>query len=161
MEKVNGEETSIRLHSLMKGVARFHILVFTSDTLASPKRVLSAKTLAENMDRYLSQWRSRWVFSTTLRDGFEDKDLFKAHVISGSFSSDESGLESLLAKPVGDGKVFVDYSKVIHERYGCAWNKGQGGIIVVRPDSHIGYRVSGFDDQAWKDVDEYFRSILV
>lgn len=145
----------------MKGVARFHILVFTSDALASPKQSLIAKPLAENMGHFLSQWRSRWVFSTTLRDGFEDKDLFKAHVIAGSVSSDASGLESLLTKPAGDGKVFVDNTKVVHERYGCAWNKGQGGIIVIRPDSHIGYRVNGFDNQAWKDVDEYLRSILV
>ncbi|GJJ72070.1 phenol 2-monooxygenase (NADPH) [Entomortierella parvispora] len=160
-EKVGTNETSTRLQSLLKGVGRFHIVVFTSDTFASPKRALSAKPLAENMDHFLTEWRKRWFFSTTLRDGFEDTDLFKAHVVAGSVSSDVSGLELLMNKSMGNGKVFVDNTKVLHQRYGCAWNRGQGGIIVVRPDSHIGFRVNGFDGQAWKDVDEYLRSILV
>lgn len=154
------DKTPIRVHSLTRGVARFHLLVFTSDALASPTRALAAKTLAENVDHHLSKWRAKWIFSTKVRDGFEDQHLFKAHVIAGSISSDASGLESMLIKPIGDGKVYVDNTKVVHERYGCPWSRGQGGIVVLRPDSHIGYRVDGFGDQAWRDVDHYLRSIL-
>ncbi|KAF9336413.1 hypothetical protein BG006_008820 [Podila minutissima] len=33
-------------------------------------------------------------------------------------------------------------------------------IVIIRPDSHIGYRVEGLGKSSWADVDKYFRTTL-
>ncbi|KAG0044140.1 hypothetical protein BGZ83_010635 [Gryganskiella cystojenkinii] len=161
MLNVYDDDGTIHVQQIIRGIARFHILVFTSDQLAlSSKSAQAAKQLSQNLDRYRSHWRSRWTYGSSLNDGFEDQDLFKFHVIAGSVSTSSVDIGSLLGKGIGDGKLFVDATKSVYENYGYLWNRGQGGIVVVRPDSHIGYRVNGFEDEAWRDVDEYFGSIL-
>ncbi|KAF9907604.1 hypothetical protein BX616_000380 [Lobosporangium transversale] len=179
----------IRLHQILHGVGRFHILVFTSDMLLTSKTSASvsviqgastttAKELEHNINRYLSHWRAKWSYTSKVDDGYEDhKDLFKLHVISGGFGSitellrgtgDDTGDSSsksksfhvLATKSLGDGKLFLDSTKALHRKYGFSWSKGSGGIVVIRPDSHIGYRVVGAANPAWMDVEEYFTSIL-
>ncbi|KAG0213468.1 hypothetical protein BGX28_004323 [Mortierella sp. GBA30] len=158
--------TRLRVHDLMLGIGRFHILVFVADMLATTASgapiqgisTTSAKELADNIDRYSALWRSKWTYGADLNDGYKDKDLFKVHIIASSFSP--NGLGALIKRELGEGKAFLDHTKEVHEKYGFAWNRGHGGIVVVRPDSHIGYRVNGAQDQAWKDVNQYFSSIL-
>lgn len=60
------------------------------------------------------------------------------------------------------GKLFLDegariYKKQVFEGRGVG---AEGRIEVLRPDFHIGYRVNGLQDQAWKDVDQYLASFL-
>ncbi|KAG0213467.1 hypothetical protein BGX28_004322 [Mortierella sp. GBA30] len=156
----------LRLHDLLLGIGRFHILVFTSDMLATtaggpPIQGISttnAKQLADNIDRFLTQWRSRMIYAADLNDGYKDKDLFKVHIVASSFTP--NGLGALIKKELGEGKTFLDHTKKVHEKYGFAKSRGYGGIVVVRPDSYIGYRVNGAADQAWEDVNQYFSSIL-
>ncbi|KAG0213469.1 hypothetical protein BGX28_004324 [Mortierella sp. GBA30] len=156
----------LRVHDLMLGIGRFHILVFTSDMLAYSAggeriqgiSITSANELADNIDRYSSLWRSKWTYDADLHDGYKDKDLFKVHIIASSFSP--NGLGALIKRELGEGKAFLDHTKEVHEKYGFAWNRGHGGIVIVRPDSYIGYRVNGAQDQAWEDVSQYFSSIL-
>jgi hypothetical protein len=75
------------------------------------------------------------------------------------------GKSSVLAsKGVGEGKAYFDPEGLLHSRYGvevAARGETNGAIFVIRPDTHIAYRVQGLDDLAWKDVDAYFESILV
>lgn len=169
------EATTVRLHELTAGIGRFHILVFTSDMLASNRseprlvkgiKTINAQELEERIDSITQQWRSKWSYGSDMHDGYDGKDLFKVHVIAGSADSgndssdNRRSLDRLAKKEKGDGKVFLDETKALHQKYGFSSNKGHGGVVVVRPDSHIGYRVNGAGEQAWKDVDEYFTSIL-
>ncbi|KAG9064160.1 hypothetical protein KI688_003348 [Linnemannia hyalina] len=152
-------QPTLRLHSLITGVARFHILVFASDHLTTS----GAKEISTLLDHHVSQWQSKWTYGSTLRDGYTDKDLFKVHVITGpsSTTSSSSVLLEMSKRDVGKGKVFVDQAGRTHQNYGFAATKGLGGISVIRPDSHVGFRVHGVNEQAWKDVDEYFSTVLV
>ncbi|KAF8946343.1 hypothetical protein BGZ47_000754 [Haplosporangium gracile] len=159
-EEKKDPQATLRLHSLFTGVARFHILVFASDHLT-----VGAKEIPALLDHHVTQWRSKWTYSSTLQDGYADKDLFKVHVIAGpsqsSSTSNTSTLLEMSKRDIGKGKVYVDKDGQTHQRYGFAATKGLGGITVVRPDSHVGFRVHGVDEQAWKDVDEYFSTVLV
>ncbi|KAG0000512.1 hypothetical protein BGZ80_002703 [Entomortierella chlamydospora] len=172
LNDLESQTTQIRLHELMKGIGRFHILVFTSDMLAQRENApeidgvytTRAKELDQNNDNYLTQWRSRWSYASDMQDGYQnDKDLFKVHVISGSVTfegDDKAYLDALIERDPGNGKAYLDDTKTVHQKYGYAWNGGAGGIVVVRPDSHVGYQVNGAGSQAWKDVEEYFTSNL-
>lgn len=127
----------------------------------------NAKELEQNIESITQQWRSKWSYGSDMQDGYDGKDLFKVHVIAGSAddaagndNDNRSSLDRLVKKSKGDGKVFLDETKTLHQKYGFSWNKSHGGIVVVRPDSHIGYRVNGAGEEAWKDVEEYFTSIL-
>ncbi|KAG0054118.1 hypothetical protein BGZ83_011905 [Gryganskiella cystojenkinii] len=157
---VYDDDGTVHVQQLIKGIGRFHVLVFTSDQLTKSKQAEIAKQLSQNLDHYPCHWRSQWSYASTMKDGYEDQDLFKIHVIAGSVSTFSIDVDPLLGKNVGDGKLYVDRTKRVHSGYGFPWSRSQGGIVVVRPDSHIGFRVNGFEDQAWKDVDEYFGSIL-
>ncbi|KAI1293113.1 hypothetical protein EDD11_008509 [Mortierella claussenii] len=169
MDRQSTTAEQLRVHQLMISIGRFHILVFTSDMLFSKNssviqeiHTTNAKELDQNIDSFVSQWRTKWSYNSKLQDGYEDKDLFKVHTICGGSlpATLDQSLEALTQKKVGDGAVFWDETKVVHQKYGFAWNRGAGGIVVVRPDSHIGYRVNGAGEQAWKDVEDYFTSIL-
>ncbi|KAF9151381.1 hypothetical protein BG015_006740 [Linnemannia schmuckeri] len=154
--------TSMRLHDLFIGLARFHILIFASDTHLSSATAL---TLAHNATNFVNQWRAKYTYTSTLQDGYTDKDLFKFHFLITSTSasiSTEKTIQSLSQRQIGEGKVFLDDGSMIHKKYGFEAGRGseEGGIVVLRPDSHIGYRVNGLQDQAWKDVDQFLSSIL-
>ncbi|KAG0372784.1 hypothetical protein BGX24_012586 [Mortierella sp. AD032] len=157
--KEKDPQTTLRVHDLFTGIARFHILVFASDHLIAASGTKDIQTL---LDRHVAQWRSKWTYKSTLIDGYTDKDLFKVHIIAGSAppTSNVTVLE-LSKRQVGDGKVYVDSDRQTHKRYGFAPAKAAGGIVVVRPDAHVGFRVHGVHGQAWKDVDEYFSTVLV
>ncbi|KAF9288383.1 hypothetical protein BGZ68_000344 [Mortierella alpina] len=165
------EPSQLRLHDLMLGISRFHILVFVSDmlkcttnagALSQEMRTVSFKELVHNIDRFLSQWRRRWAYGSKLNDGYKDKELFKVHIIAGSFvPGSQSSLNVMFKRKVGDGRLYLDYTKAVHEKYGFPWQGGSGGLVVVRPDSHLGYRVNGIQSQAWEDVDKYFSSALL
>ncbi|KAF9119535.1 hypothetical protein BGW39_000238 [Mortierella sp. 14UC] len=152
-------QTTARLHDLYTGIARFHIVVFASDQLTTTASTNDLQTL---LDHHIVQWRAKWTYGSTLLDGYTDKDLFKVHIITGSpeSASNVSVLE-LSKRQIGDGKAYIDKDGQTHRRYGFAPAKAAGGIVVIRPDSHIGFRVDGVEEQAWKDVDEYFSTILV
>ena len=152
----------MHLHDLFAGIARFHIVVFASDQLATAP---GAKDLEARLDRHTTQWRSNWTYGTTpLMDGYADKDLFKIHIIAGSGASatvSNTAVQAMSKREVGEGKVFVDKDGKVHRLYGFAPTRSTGGIVVLRPDSHIGYRVHGIQEDAWRDVDQYFSTILV
>ncbi|KAF8927280.1 FAD binding domain-containing protein [Dissophora ornata] len=166
------EETAqLRVHELTAGIGRFQVLVFTSDMLASVRgtavaiqgiNTTNAKELEYNIESYMSRWRTKWSYGSNMQDGHHDKDLFKIHIIAGSVTASENSksLDALASKSVGDGRVYMDNTKEVHQRYGLGWSSGAGGIVVIRPDSHIGFRVNGAGEQAWEDVHEYFSSIL-
>ncbi|KAG0314028.1 hypothetical protein BGZ99_008428 [Dissophora globulifera] len=59
-----------------------------------------------------------------------------------------------LHTPLGDGKIYMDDTQGLHKKYGFTGSRGANGIVVIRPDSYIGYRVDGAGEQAWKDVQE-------
>ncbi|KAF9099756.1 hypothetical protein BGX23_012150 [Mortierella sp. AD031] len=152
-------QPTFRLHGLFTGVARFHILVFASDQLTTTS---GAKDIETRLDRHVAQWRSKWTYSSALQDGYTDKDLFKVHVIAGSAESAANvAVLEMSKRKGGEGRVFIDFKGGnTHRGYGFAPTKSTGGIVVVRPDSHIGFRVHGVQEQAWKDVDQYFATIL-
>ncbi|KAI1293114.1 hypothetical protein EDD11_008510 [Mortierella claussenii] len=136
--------------------------------------------LKYNVQHYLTAWRSEWHYGSLPQQGLGqdqqfsaskmDRALFKVHVIAalpeqlfGSNFKDPSRIQSdvLANMEVDEGKLYLDESRVLHERYGFLPVKaGSGGIVVVRPDSHVGYRVQGASLSAWQDVDHYFESIF-
>ncbi|KAF9953712.1 hypothetical protein BGZ70_000144 [Mortierella alpina] len=170
-------EEPVRLHQLLHGPGTFHILVFTSDMLSvtAPKvkatdRQGIARTneeqLNKNLTRYLEEWQSRWSLGTKQHP---KRPLFNAHVIaalpetlSASHFEDPSRIQadSLSTKEIGKGRVYLDTTSIVHERYGVPVKAGSGAIVVIRPDSHVGYRVQGAGTSAWEDVDHYLNTIL-
>jgi len=137
--------------------------------------------LRQNVEKYLAQWRSKWAYGThqylvettgSIDNATKEKRqaLFHIHLIAAlpetltaSDFKDPTKIQadSLATKAVGEGALFLDDTSIVHERYGIAPIKaGAGAIVVVRPDSHLGYRVLGAGDAAWQDVDQYFKSIL-
>ncbi|KAG9064116.1 hypothetical protein KI688_003300 [Linnemannia hyalina] len=146
-----------RLHELLIGLGRFHILIFASTTLNSP---IDAKHLATHLEHYQYAWRSRWTYSADLNDGRKDKhDLFKIHILAGP-TQDTTGWEKFVDRAEGDGRVYEDIEAKVHVKFGFNGKKGPGGIVVVRPDAHVGYRVEGCQAQAWEAVDRYFSGLL-
>ncbi|KAF9115985.1 hypothetical protein BGX27_005422 [Mortierella sp. AM989] len=143
--------------------------------------------LANDIETHLNAWRSKWAYksvkqiaastllsdpSATMTDRVRDGKLFEVHVVASDLSvpssqvecnssSAEPNTDALADKNVGDGKVYLDHSGIVHLKYGVAAKHGPGAIVVVRPDSHIGYRVLGANKAAWDEVDQYFESILV
>ncbi|KAF9575302.1 hypothetical protein EC968_003654 [Mortierella alpina] len=165
------EPSQLRLHDLMLGISRFHILVFVADMLKfttnaavsnQGTHTISFEELALNIDRHLAQWRRKWSYGSNLNDGYEDKDLFKVHIITSMLvPGSQSNLDVMFKKNVGEGRLHLDHTKAVHEKYGFPWQGGSGGLVAVRPDSHLGYRVNGTHTQAWEDVDQYFSSVLL
>lgn len=169
------EEEETRLHRLMNGPGTFHIIVLTSDLLrstASSKALVDGNgivltnetTLTKDLESSLKKWRSTWSYSSST-----NRPLFKVHVIAalpeiirGDTFMDPTTIvaDTLAAKEEGEGRIYLDKSKVIHERCGVPIKGGCGAIVVIRPDSHVGYRVQGVGQSAWQDVDDYFHSIL-
>ncbi|KAF9119534.1 hypothetical protein BGW39_000237 [Mortierella sp. 14UC] len=156
----SSSSSTLRLHELFIGIARFHILVFASTT-----QTLTPATVA-HATRFISQWRHKWTYASSLQDGYADKDLFKFHFLTPpcSSSSNNEVLQGLSKNEIGEGKVFLDEGGKLHKKYGFtpfkSDDEGAGGIVVLRPDSHIGYRVHGLEEQTWKDADQYLSSVL-
>ncbi|KAF8929381.1 hypothetical protein BGZ47_001072 [Haplosporangium gracile] len=151
-----------RLHELLVGLGRFHILVFASTTLNSPAE---AKQLTAHLKHHQSIWRGRWTYSADLNDGRKDKhDLFRIHILAGpqqSTSQVGADWETFVNRTEGDGRVYEDIEAKVHAKFGFNGKKGSGGIVVIRPDAHVGYRVEGSQAQAWEKVDQYFSDLLI
>ncbi|KAF9969266.1 hypothetical protein BGZ75_003003, partial [Mortierella antarctica] len=115
------EPSQLRVHDLMLGISRFHILVFVADGLKftthagasnQSTNTVSFKELAHNIDRLLSQWRRKWAYGSNLNDGYKDKDLFKVHIIVGSFiPGSQSSLDVMFKRNVGEGRLYLDHTK--------------------------------------------------
>ncbi|KAF9124057.1 hypothetical protein BGW39_008497 [Mortierella sp. 14UC] len=142
--------------------------------------------LRENVEKYLAQWRSKWSYgkklagksmtttpnatATTIMT--TTKPIFHVHLIaalpetlSATDFKDPTKIyaDSFANKEIGEGALFLDDAgtSIVHQRYGVTPVKaGAGAIVVVRPDSHLGYRVLGAGPAAWDDVDQYLHSIL-
>ncbi|KAG0086894.1 hypothetical protein BGZ93_000858 [Podila epicladia] len=170
---------SIRLHQLLHGPGTFHIVVFTSDMLSTIDKkdrgiaYTDEKKLEHNIQWSLKKWRSKWAYGSELAKkaglNVPEVSLFNIHVVAALPEKLAAGdfvdptrihADALVTKTPGEGKIFFDPASLLHERYGIAVKGGSGAIVVLRPDSHIGYRVSGAGDEAWQDVDSYFGSIL-
>ncbi|KAF8960861.1 hypothetical protein BGZ52_012509, partial [Haplosporangium bisporale] len=95
----------------------------------------------------LQRWTAKWPMNRGNKRA--NQAMFQVHVISATLP--------LLAS---EEKVYHDVTGCAHQKYGVASKGGSGGIVVLRPDSYIGYRVQGASKEAWKDVDGYFREIL-
>ncbi|KAF9305180.1 hypothetical protein BGZ74_011108 [Mortierella antarctica] len=163
------EGHQVRVQEVLLGVGKFHILIFAGDSLADPASFQQREQqLAQHAEEHLSQWRSRWHY-TTSRDNNNksDNQLFKFYVVGSGALTKAHTRGLLVQRAQGDGRLFWDSSAEFHELYGVPQAKGrgddvgqQGAIVVIRPDSHIGYRVQGHGKNAWADVTEYFETIL-
>jgi len=148
--------TTFRLHELLTGPGIFHVLVFTSDMLTtkgtSCKNIkgvatTDSSTLFAEIHECLKRWTAKWPMNRGNKCA--NQTMFQVHVISATLP--------LLASAE---KVYHDVTGCAHQKYGVAGKGGSGGIVVLRPDSYIGYRVQGASQGAWKDVDGYLREIL-
>lgn len=79
---------------------------------------------------------------------------------SDSMVSTVAATDRLADNKAGEGKVYQDHLGVVHQKYGVAAKNGPGAIIVIRPDSYIGYRVLGAGPSAWDEIDQYLESFL-
>ncbi|KAF9102081.1 hypothetical protein BGX29_004970 [Mortierella sp. GBA35] len=75
-------------------------------------------------------------------------------------STSIAATDRLAVNKAGEGKVYLDHSGLVHQKYGVLAKHGPGAIVVIRPDSYIGYRVLGAGPSAWEEVDQYLKSIL-
>lgn len=168
---VTRKEQCVYVQELTVGVGRFHILVLAGNSLSDMASFKAREeALAQRIKEHAVQWRTRWQYTTVCASD-PDSQLFKIHVIAtGTMREDhQNGL--LARRAQGDGRLFWDDSAEVHTSYGVptqAKGRGrgrangmdQGAIVVIRPDSHIGFRVQGVDKAAWADVTEYFEAIL-
>ncbi|KAI1293112.1 hypothetical protein EDD11_008508 [Mortierella claussenii] len=99
------------------------------------------------------------------------KEMFMVHVVAsdlGTAPEKEPSAtaivpdnEALEGNKAGEGKLYLDHLGVVHQKYGVEAKRGPGTIVVLRPDSYIGYRVMGVNKAAWTEVNQYFESILI
>ena len=123
----------------------------------------SADNLSKLAERHLANWRSKWPSAA------KDQHQFSVHTLTTLCTATveaAGGANPLMEKKMGDGKAYTDLNRLLHRRYSVdskvnkKCTESAGALVVVRPDSHIAYRVQGVGESAWKDVDEYFGSIL-
>ncbi|KAF9912352.1 hypothetical protein EC991_011044 [Linnemannia zychae] len=164
------QSTTIRLYELFAFMGVFHIVVFAADRLLSERDFDAG--LKKDIEHYQGLWMSRWPGlgskgsgSETLKAQKKSTPQFMVHVISSKDLSKSDSRNVMAERTLGFGKIYQDVEGGrLHERYGfAATTKGSevgGGIVVLRPDTHIAFRVSNVDGAAWADVDEYFGSIL-
>lgn len=142
-----------RLHELLTGPGIFHVLVFTSDMLTKSTSCKTIKGVATtdsaalfaDIHECLQRWTAKWPMHPGTKHA---GSMFQIHVVSAT-------------RPLAsEDKVYHDVTGCAHQKYGVPGKSGSGGIVVLRPDSYIGYRVQGASKAAWTDVDGYFRSIL-
>ncbi|KAF9923250.1 hypothetical protein FBU30_006677 [Linnemannia zychae] len=151
---LNPEHAPIRLYHLMSTPGAFQILVFTSNRLT--QEIDLSERLTGDIEHYQQSWIGQWP-GIKANASLSNKTTphFMVHVIS---SRSQNSTFNFSQREVGYGKLYFDSEKGdLHKRYGIS---AKGGIIVVRPDSHISYRVVSIDKLAWIDVNGYFESIL-
>ncbi|KAG0345405.1 hypothetical protein BG004_003730 [Podila humilis] len=179
----------VRLHDLTVAPGIFHILVFAADMLATNRKktvsifkgieTTHPEDLAANVRTHLENWRTKWsrkggshVTESTnntivgaIPSAGGGENVFMIHVIASDLGdpvaaiAPEGSARAFVENGAGNGKLFLDPKGVVHGKYGVA-KHGAGALIVVRPDSHLGYRVLGAGASAWADVDVYWNSIL-
>ncbi|KAF9977940.1 hypothetical protein BGZ73_004380 [Actinomortierella ambigua] len=155
---VQKEQESIQLHDLLDGPGVIHILVFAADKLLGKVEV--AQQLSRDAASYLGQWRKRWQL-------VPNKPLFQMHILATNtdllMANDaikDCLTQGFLNLKKGDAKLYEDVEGVVHSRYGLSTSTSAGAIVVLRPDSHIGYRVLGTTNMAFDDVEAYLTSFL-
>ncbi|KAF9912351.1 hypothetical protein EC991_011043 [Linnemannia zychae] len=186
LESDSSEQPSVtRLYDLLAFPGVFHIVVFTADRLLTEENFDVG--LNRNIEHYQGLWLLRWPGFGSKGSGAEalkaqekSTPQFMVHVISSKDLSTSNARDIMAKRTLGYGKVYQDAEGGhLHGRYGFAattagsmtdGNTGEatvtttaeaaGGIVVLRPDTYIGFRVPNVDAAAWADVDEYFKSIL-
>jgi hypothetical protein len=166
------QSTTTRLYELFAFPGVFHVIVFTADRLLSEKGFDA--DLVKNIEHYQGSWLTRWpgigsknLKTEEMRVNITSIPQFMVHVITSRDLSTSDSRDAMASRTMGFGKIYQDIEGGrLHERYGYAATRGEsgieggGGIVVVRPDTHVAFRVLNVDSAAWADVDEYFMSIL-
>ncbi|KAF9584336.1 hypothetical protein BGW38_006828 [Lunasporangiospora selenospora] len=152
---------TVRLHQLTTGVGYFHIIVFADNALSSKNQ--GAAELLANLKKHFDSWNNRWNYKSDAdKERALDRGLFKIHTIA-RYHIASKGVEESIDQFTGlgsdKGNVLEDEDGTVHKRYGFL-KDGQSGIVVIRPDYYIGFRVQDHDNAAWNDVDQYLSSVL-
>ncbi|KAH7050561.1 FAD binding domain-containing protein [Linnemannia elongata] len=185
----NEPSNEVRLYDILAFPGVFHILVFAADRLATEKNldVRLSKDIEHYQRVWSSRWPGlRGVLDSNSNSSSEammsnknkSTPQFMVHVISSATFSESNNHETATAtamadRTAGHGKVYIDPEEGrLHKWFGFAGLSSTpptkktaslvqgGGIVVLRPDTHIAFRVSGVSSPAWADVDEYFTSFL-
>lgn len=143
----------------MDTLGAFQILVFTAQRQIQEQGL--TVTLFADVEHYQRSWLTQWpgtgTGAATGVKASKASPQFMVHIISHPGLDTTVGDNNLTKEP-GYGKMYLDSEGGdLHRRYGIT---AKGGIVVVRPDTHISYRVESFDKSAWVEVDKYFGSIL-
>ncbi|KAF9584051.1 hypothetical protein BGW38_007743 [Lunasporangiospora selenospora] len=162
-------EDTLQLFDLFVGLGQFNIMVFTGTTLDPKSKGKDTSTPASHLHSVIQSrliaWRSRWNYKAGPKDRPMPEHLLRLNVVAAATAPIhlDKGVEALAGQANGDGKVYLDGTLLAHSRYELGAKSGPtaGGIVVIRPDSHVGYRVQGTGDSAWDDVEKYLESILV
>ncbi|KAF8936756.1 hypothetical protein BGZ47_009361 [Haplosporangium gracile] len=142
----------VRLYNLMDTPCAFHILVFTADRLVQDTGLEA--TLLADVAHYQRSWLARWpgTGTHTAADANAMKGTTPQFVV---LIISHAGLKN---RALSYDNMYLDSENGdLHRKYGVT---AKGGIVVVRPDTHISYRVEMTGKTAWADVDKYFESIL-
>ncbi|GJJ77159.1 phenol 2-monooxygenase (NADPH) [Entomortierella parvispora] len=150
-------QNEVRLYDLLAFPGVFHVLAFTGTQWQS--RPEAASELAAEMDQRLGQWRSKWPLSKGGNSSSASRGpLFMMHSLTVLTETRDNVLE---LRSAGEGKAYVDVDGLLHSRYGVEVTGEEGALFVIRPDTHIAFRVQGVGADAWSDVEGYFESILI
>ncbi|KAF9584335.1 hypothetical protein BGW38_006827 [Lunasporangiospora selenospora] len=168
-QKDSGTRESLHLFDLFVGLGQFSIIVFTGTILTSRLKKRDTSTPASRLDSTiqlrLTAWRARWNYTSVPKDRAMPEHLLRLHVVAAATAPTylDKSVEAFSARANGNGEVYLDESSLAHNRYELDAKDGptSGGIVVVRPDAHIGYRVQGTGESAWDDVERYLESILI
>ena len=154
----NGKQGEVRLYDLLAFPGVFHVLAFTGNQWQSNPE--AATELAGEMEQRLGKWRSRWPSNKGDNHHVAvQRPLIMMHSLT-TVATETRG-NALGLEGAGEGKAYVDLEGLLHSRYGVEVVGGEGALFVVRPDTHVAFRVQGVGAGAWNDVEEYLQSILV
>ncbi|KIW75530.1 hypothetical protein Z517_10272 [Fonsecaea pedrosoi CBS 271.37] len=129
-----GARIPTRLHTLMKNVGVFSLVVFAGEPLLTGEKVRNLRT---------------YLDGDSMR-GYLDKLSLVTVIVGNRTQADEAlGVARF-------GHAYYDPDSTAHARYGVS--VGSGAVVVVRPDSIIGF-ATALDNGA--DLGTYFARVFV
>ena len=128
--------TPVRLLSLTQNWGCFWILVFAGQTIQTQARLRRLREYLDSSDNFAIAAPTGSLKFLTIIAGFE-----------------ADGNSALGGERFG--KMYQDYDSTAHIRYGIPTSAG--AIVVVRPDSMLGF-ATGFEQVS--EVEDYFRGFM-
>ncbi|EXJ63595.1 uncharacterized protein A1O5_11356 [Cladophialophora psammophila CBS 110553] len=138
-----GARIPTRLHTVMKNVGLFWVLVFAGEPLLTGQKVKALRGYidGDSMRRFLTKRRHRRrrdgaaVVAANDRKGQGEAECKRVRLLTIIAGNKPQADEALGAARFGD--AYYDHDSTAHARYGAS--VGGGAVVVVRPDGIVGF----------------------